>query len=147
MNDSELDDLLSRYGDGYNRPPAKPPLSEIRERVHAAATRRKRQWVPLAALAAAAVAVLAVGLARDFARPVTTSRPVPIVLDTNRARLSVTDERVKLANAALAYAIELAEAAARDNPGDSYFREHLEAMRANAEEFRQIQQRQLAGTI
>ncbi len=140
MNDSELDELLARYGKDYNEPPANPPLDAIRERVNE--VRRVRRWRPWFAGGglAAAAALLMIGLLRaPEGIP-----PVPITgrieIDTNTLR-DGGDPRTASANAALVSAVESAKAAVNENPDDPFYQEHLAAMRENADRFRLIQQR------
>ncbi len=140
MNDSELDELLARYAKDYNVPPANPPLDEIRERVHASrSARRSRPWIAGGILAAAA-AMLAIGFQLTSDSGVSRPQPLQIAVDTNTVRSAIEDPRTQTANAALASAVESAQAALNENPEDTYYREHLEAMRENAKRFRAIQQ-------
>jgi hypothetical protein len=149
MNDSELDQVLARFGSGYNTPPAKPPLEEIRGRVHSVnGAHRRRRYMAFTGIAAAAGLLLAVGLIsgrRDQAR----ERQATVTsADTGRSPQSlVIDERGQHAAMALASAIRSAERAAAANPSDPYFTEHLRAMRVNAEQFRELRARQQAGSI
>lgn len=146
MNDQELDDILARYGKEYNAPPDNPPLEEIRERIHSA--RRRRGWRPWIAggTLAAAAALIAIGVLRAPASIPLRSQASRVAIDTNTLRSNVEDPRTETANAALASAVASAQAALDENPDDPYYREHLEAMRENAERFRMIQ-RQLSETM
>ena len=149
MNDSELNELLSRFKDGYNAPPANPPLAEIKARIHAARSRSTNiRRGAMGLFAAAAVALLAIGITRPSPRNAADKPALEIARDTNRGAVKPShDPRATMANAALASAIQSAEKAVQENPDDPYFREHLQAMRENAEQFERLQQRQTSGTL
>ena len=149
MNDSELDQVLARFGAGYNAPPANPPLDEIRGRVYSARGKhRGRRFFAFTGIAAAAALLLTVGLVAGRRDQALDRKAVMIASDTNGSTQSVVaDQRGQHAAMALASAIRSAERAAEANPSDPYFAEHLRAMRVNAEQFRELRERQQAESL
>ena len=140
MNDQDLDGLIAAHGKGYNAPPDNPPLGEIRNRVHAERKRRSFWLRAVSATAAAAAVLLAVSLITD--RKATPDQPAG-----SHATVAIVDPASRIAEQAIASALESADDALRKNPADSYYTEHLAAMKSNAEYFRDLQQRQAGGAI
>ena len=120
MNDTQLDDLIAKHRDGYNRS-GDPPIETMLASMHARMDRdRSNRGSLTLLLGLAAVAILSIGLLSD--------------LPSHRGR----QPRLSPADAALVSAIESAEAAVKAHPGDSYFVEHLAAMKENAAEFEKL---------
>ena len=144
LNESQLNDLIARFGDDYNRPQGDPPLQAVRERVHRVrAARRRTSWFPFAIAAAALIAIIASGSrAANLDRTVAVSPRQGAVGST----FEFPDSRARAANAALTSAVESAEAAARTHPSESWYEDHLVSMRENAEEFHLLQ-RQLVEAL
>ena len=139
MNEQDLDGLIAAHGKGYNAPPDNPPLGEIRNRVHAERKRRSFWLRAGSATAAAAAVLLAVSLISD--RKATPDQPA------GSPAVAIVDPASRIAEQAIASALESADDALRKNPADSYYTEHLAAMKSNAEYFRDLQQRQAGGAI
>jgi hypothetical protein len=143
-----LNDLMSRFGSDYNSPPQDPPLTGIRARVHAHRKSRRltRTRITWGTAIAAGFAGIIITLGRSPSRSVNrateradSTRPAGAAAETMQDRLGP-------ANKALEQAVEQAEAAAKANPDDPYFAEHLRVMRENAREFHELQNRMTQGT-
>ena len=122
MNDRQLDELIARYGDDYNRERTTPDIESILENVHRGLHERGRAqfWPAAATLAAAAAILVAIYMRPD--------------------KLPETVQAVD-ATSALQSAISSAEAARKAHPDDPYYARHLSAMKENAAEFEKLSAR------